>query len=136
MGSSVIQTRVASNWSATLAGAAIVEMTSPRDMSIHRKRQRDRLSGDRLFEIAVGGDDARHLALASGRLGADAVAGLDHAARYGAGEAAEIQVRPIDPLHGQAEWVALQAIGIDFHRFQVAHQRRAVGTTACWRSVR
>ena len=59
------------------------------------------------------------------------IARLDAAAGDGAGEAAEIQIGTVDPLHRQAERLVGQR-GIDIHRFQM--RRAAPGP--CTRASR
>ena len=59
--SSPIQTIAASNWSAICGGVRRQSM-SPREQSTSfGKSERDRLAGRRLVELAVHGDDPRHL---------------------------------------------------------------------------
>ena len=53
------------------------------------------------------------------------VARLDAPAGDGAGEAAEIQIGTVDPLHRQAERLVGQR-GVDIHDFQMRQQRRAL----------
>ncbi|MDF3607065.1 hypothetical protein PE067_13555 [Paracoccus sp. DMF-8] len=51
-------------------------------------------------------------------------------ARDLAGEAAEIEVRPVHPLHRHAEGLFLHAGVVDRRLFQVAQQGRALDTRA------
>jgi len=97
-----------------------------RDVDLVGKCQSDRLTGDRLLEVAVARDDARDRAFLARGLDADAVARLHNASGNGAGEAAEVEVGTIDPLHGQAEGLPLQAVIVHLDGLEVTHQRGAV----------
>ena len=86
IGSSDIQTSVASNWSATSGGESDATITSPREQSISSaSTQGDRLPGDRKRKVAVRGHDAadasRSLTDGSTRTGSP---GLNLAARRSA----------------------------------------------------
>ena len=97
-----------------------------RDVDLVGERQGDRLPGDGDRQVAAGGDDAGDAALPARRLGADRVARLDHAARDRSGEAAEVEVGAIDPLHRHPEHFLLPAGLVELDRFEEGHQRRAV----------
>ena len=101
------------------------EHVAAADVDLVGERQRDRLAGDRVLEIAVHRDDARDGAFAARGQHADLVPCSHHAARDRAGEAAEIEVRAVDPLHRQAERTLLRVV-LDVDGLQVLHQRRAV----------
>ena len=73
------------------------------DVDLLGEGERHRVAALRNFEIAVGGDDARDMDAPAGRLDHHLVARLDLAARHRAGIAAEIEMRPVHPLHGEAE---------------------------------
>ena len=75
-------------------------------------------------ELAVEGDDRPHPALPPRRQRHHLVACADDPRSDRAGEAAEVEVRPEDQLHREAE-VLQVAIGADVHRFQERHQRAA-----------
>ena len=86
--------------------------TSPRLTSISRSSVSVTASPARgLGEVAVDGDDARDRA-PSGRCAATTIAspGRDAAAGDGAGIAAEVGVRPVDPLHRKAERLGAVAV--------------------------
>ena len=105
------------------------------DVDLVGERERDRLAGDRMVEVAIHRDDARDGALATRGQHADAVALPHHAAGDRAGEAAEIEVRPVDPLHRQPQRTVLRQV------FDLAPSRgnpsaSARGTRACSRWVR
>ena len=76
------------------------------------------------LEIAVGGDDAGDMDAPARRLDDDLVARLDLAARDGAGIAAKIEMRPVHPLHGEAERL-LALLARDVDRLEMSEQRRA-----------
>ena len=85
----------------------------------------DRLAGDRLVEVAVLGDDALDVRLAPGGHDPDQVAGAHRAADDLAGEAAEVEVGPVHPLHRHAERRGLRVV-VDLDRLEVADERRPV----------
>ena len=85
--------------------------------------QGDRLSGHGLLQVTVEGDDARDSALLSARQHAYPVTRTNHAAGDGAGEATEIQVGAVDPLHRHTERQFLLVRLVDLDGFQVTHQR-------------
>ncbi len=95
------------------------------DVDLVGERQRDRLAGNRMIEIAVHSDDARDGAFAARGQHANLVSLLHHAARDRAREAAEIEIRAVDPLHRHAQR-ALLGVVLDFDGLKVAHQRRTV----------
>jgi hypothetical protein len=127
MGSSLIQTRVALELVGDFGRAArAADHIAARDVDLIGEGQGHGLAGNGQRQIAVGGDDAGDAALAPRGLRADAVARFDRAAGDGAGEAAEVEVGAIDPLHRQAESAGLLPFLVDFDRFEVAHQRWSV----------
>src|SRR5581483_6388474 len=63
------------------------------DVDLVLERERDRLAGDRVLEVAVEGHDAGDRRLLPAREDDDAVAGLDRAAGDRAREAAEVGAR-------------------------------------------
>ena len=102
------------------------------DVDLVGQRQRDgvaRLGG---LDLAVGDQKARDRALAAGIGGDDAIASRDASARDRAGEAAKIQMRAVDPLHGQAKG-RVSAILLDLDALEIVEQMRARSTRACAR---
>ena len=100
------------------------QYVAARNIHFIGKGQRDGVTGHGFRPVAVHGDDAGDNARLS-RLGdRDRVARLHAPAGDGAGEAAEIQVGPVDPLHRQAERRVGQR-GVHIHRLQMRQQRRA-----------
>ena len=92
------------------------------DVDLVGQRQRDgvaRLGG---LDLAVGDQKAGDRALTARIGGDDAIASRDASARNRAGEAAKIQVRPVDPLHGQAKGRA-SAIVFDFDALRDSRSR-------------
>ena len=71
------------------------------------------------------GDDRLHLRRATGARHHDLVSRANGARPERAGEAAEVEVRPVHPLHGHAERPGLQVVGY-LDRLQVLLQRRPV----------
>jgi hypothetical protein len=112
--------------------ARAADHIAARDVDLVSERQRDRLAGHRQRQIAVGGDDATDRALAARGLRADAVARLDRAAGDGAGEAAEVEVGAVDPLHRQAEGAAA-GVPRRPRPFPGSPSAWVRGTTACAR---
>ena len=96
------------------------------DVHLVLEGQHHRLPGDCLDPVAFVGHDARHAGLAPGGLHANAVARA-HAARGDqAAETAEIQVRPVHPLHRQSQRAGLQPRLVDVGGLEEPHQRRPV----------
>ncbi len=124
--SSCIHTTCASNWSATSAGdVGGADHVAAAGVDLVGEGERDRLTGDRLVEVAVHRDDALDGAGRARRQHADRVTGADRAADDAAGEPAEVEVRTVHPLHRHAE----RSVGhlvVDRHGLEVAEQRRAV----------
>ena len=89
------------------------------------ERDRDRLAGDRLLEIAVHRDDPRHPALAARGQHPQLLARHDDTAHDGAREAAEVEIGSIHPLHRHPERPLLQLV-LDLDGLEVSHQRRPV----------
>ncbi len=116
--------RWAANWSATSGRLFGSDSTSPRAMSSSSgKSERHRLAGAGARQIAVGGDDARHLRGFARSRDDDFIAGADGPARDRAGEAAKIEMRPVDPLHGEAKRLAA-LVFLDIDLFEKVEQRR------------
>ncbi len=90
-----------------------------------RQGQRDRLARDRDRLIAVHRDDAVDVARLAGGQHADTVARQDRARCDRAGEAAEVLVRTVDPLHRHAERLVLQHV-LDLDVLEVFHQGGAL----------
>ena len=88
------------------------------------ERERHRLRGKRLLELAVEGHDALHAALLPRGERQNLVPPADDARRDRAGKPAEIQVRPQHELHRIPE-VFHVAVGADVDGLQERHQRRA-----------
>ncbi len=64
-------------------------------------------------------DDARDLALAPRRQNANRIARTDLTASDQPGKAAEILIRPVDPLHRHAESAAHLSVIVDLDSFQM-----------------
>ena len=101
------------------------DQVAARDVDFVGQRQRHRLIRHRDSEIAVLGDDARHRGFLARRHHADSLTLPNETADQRAGEAAEIEVRPIHPLHRHPKRLLLQPLLVDLHRLQQFHQRRA-----------
>ena len=94
-----------------------------RDVEFIRQSQRDRLAGAGAFKVAVGADDARDLRGFARSRDNDLVAGADGPARDRSGEAAKIEMRAVDPLHGEAERLAALVL-LDVDGLEKGEQRR------------
>ena len=89
------------------------------------ERERDRLAGDGLVEVAVHRDDPVDDAGRTRRQHADRITGTDRAPDDASGEPTEVEVRSVHPLHRHAE----RSVGhlvVDRHGLEVPEQRRAV----------
>ena len=86
---------------------------------------RHRLPGDRLVEVTVERDDARHVARGAGGQHPDRVARPDGAADDPAREAAEVEVGAVHPLHGQTERQR-GGVVVDLDGLEEPHQGRPV----------
>ena len=95
-----------------------------RDIHLIGKRERDRLPRHRFCEIAIHGDDARHLGGAARSCHDDRIVGLDAARGDRSGEATKIKIGTVHPLHRHAERPFHQP-GFDIHRFQMLQQGRS-----------
>ncbi|GIX18278.1 MAG: hypothetical protein KatS3mg119_2464 [Rhodothalassiaceae bacterium] len=96
-----------------------------RDVDLVFERHGDGLAGDRLLEIAVEGDDPRH-PRAPARGQDDDLVTLAYPARGdGAGKAAEVPIRPVDPLDGKSERMVHQRFA-GRSLLEDLHQRRPV----------
>ncbi len=86
-----------------------------------------------LGQVAVIGDDPLDPGAFAGARDDDRIACLDRAAGDGAGVAAEVGIRPVDPLDGEAEGPAGAAV-VDLDGLEVLEQRRAAipGRAAAW----
>ena len=96
-----------------------------RDVEFGGEGQRDRLARTGLREVPALGHDPRHAALLPGRLDPNAIAWLHDAARDGAREPAEVEMRAVDPLDGQAERQMLPARFVDLDGLEPPHERGA-----------
>ena len=83
------------------------------------------MAGYSFLEVSVFGDDPGNCGFPSGRQDADPVARHHHSRRDLAAEAAEVEVRTVDPLHRHAEWASLQVFCVDFHGLKVVDEGRA-----------
>ena len=97
------------------------------DVDLVGERERDRLAGDRLVEVAVEGDDPRDRA-ASCPDGSTRIASPGRTVPLDdrAGEAAEVEVRAVDPLHRHAERRRRARLVVDLDGLEVLEQRRPV----------
>ena len=77
------------------------------DVDFLGKGERDGVAATGNLKVAVGGDDARHMHALARRLDHHLIAWPDLAARNRAGISAEIEMRPVHPLHGEAERLLL-----------------------------
>ena len=73
------------------------------DIDLLGEGQRHRVALARRFEIAVGSDDPRHMRALARRVDHHLLAPGHPAARQRPGIAAEIEMRPVHPLHWKAE---------------------------------
>ena len=103
-------------------GGGSCDDIAPGDVDLIGERDGDRLPGTGFSQIAVGGDDALDRGLAARGHHADGVAGTDRAADDLAGEAAEVEVGAVHPLHGHAERLVLQLV-VDLDGLEVADER-------------
>ncbi len=83
------------------------------------------LTGDRARKVPAHGDHAGDAAFARRREDPHLVTGGDRAAHDRACEAAEVQVRAVDPLHRQPER-RMRHVVLDRNSLEVTHQRRPV----------
>ncbi len=88
------------------------------------QRQSDRLARRGLLQLAVVGDDGLDPAGLARRQYRDFIALAHNAAGQGTGEATEIQVRPVDVLHREAQVVEVAVAG-NLDAFKDFHQRLA-----------
>ena len=124
--SSAIHSRCAANWSETSGRALRARQhIAARDIDFVGQGQRDGIAGHALRRRSPSMVTMRVTVLVRPDLAtATASPGLIAAAGDGAGEAAEIQIGPVDPLHRHAERLVGQR-GIDIDGFQMRQQRRA-----------
>ena len=115
-----------SNWSVVLAGASVVEITSPREMSISSSSVRVMdWPAVAVGQITVVRDDSRNLAFLAGRLHAYAIAhGEPPRPQRCPSKAAKIEVGPVDPLDRKPKCgvFCMARISSISTRFEVAHQ--------------
>ena len=131
------RSRWAANWSAN-SGAALRMRPACR-----RARCRSRRPGSgsprrrqrRAASVAVEGDDLLDPRRCGRTHDLHRVARRDRAGGDGAGKAAEIGVRAVDPLHREAERLRSRVFG-DVDRFEMVEQASARDTTACAASAR
>ena len=88
------------------------------------KGERDGIAAMGNLKVAVGGDDARHMHALARRLDHHLIAWPDLAARNRAGVSAEVEMRPVHPLHGEAERLLL-LLPCDINRLEMPEQRGA-----------
>src|SRR5215831_8635497 len=81
------------------------------------------LSRRRAVDILLGREDPCYSRHPSGIRDYDLVSASDPSGGNGAGKAAEIEIGPIDPLHGHAEGF-LGQLRLDIDGFEVFEQRR------------
>ncbi len=98
-------------------------MIAARYVDVVRERERYSVACRRLFAIAVGCHDPRHPARGAHRQNHHFVPDADHPGRHRAGKAAEVGVRPVDPLHRKTKRLC-RKIAFDIDRLQVRKQRR------------
>jgi hypothetical protein len=106
-----------------IVGAA--EQVTAAGVDLIGQRDRDRLAGDRFVEIAVHRHDPLDGARGPGGQHPDRVAWADRAADDPSGEATEVEVRAVHPLHRHPERL-LGEVVVDRHRLEEAEQCRAV----------
>ena len=106
-----------------------------RDVEVVGEGERDRIAGRRGLEVAVRGDDPRDPGGGAGVGEPDQIAAANAAAGDGAGEAAELLVRPAHPLHRKAERQRFER-GIDLDRFQALAAAADRRTRPCCGSLR
>ena len=86
--------------------------------------QGDRAAGLRGRQVAVEAHDPRHLGRATRTRHDDRIADGDASAGNGAGEAAEIRIGAVDPLHGETQR-RLGGLDIGLDRLEMGEQRRS-----------
>ncbi len=108
------------------------QQIAARDINFTVQRERDGLSGLRAGQVAILGHDARNDCFLARGQGAHLVAHGDGAAGDLAGEATEIHVGAVHPLHRQAERRVHHAV---FHPARIPDAPSASGrdTRACAR---
>ena len=84
------------------------------------------MSGHRFVEFAIQRDNAFDRAILARRHDTDRIAWLHNTGGNQSGEAAEIEVWSIDPLHRHAERFFLRGIGRDLDILEMGDQGRAV----------
>ena len=95
------------------------------DVDLVGERDRHRLPGDRLVEVAVHRHDPIDRARRAGRQHPDRVTRADRAADDAAREPAEVEVRAVHPLHRHPE-ALLGEVVVDGHRLEEPEQGGAV----------
>ncbi|MND74614.1 hypothetical protein D3C80_662110 [compost metagenome] len=101
------------------------EHVAAADVDLVGQGQGHRLAATRLLQLAGGAEDAADHALLAGGQGTHALADANAAGGDVAAVATEVEVRPVHPLHRQAERrIALQGF-FQRHLFQVLEQARA-----------
>ncbi len=113
----------------------IAENIAARDIHIVGQGQRDRVARHRLGPVAVRGDDPRNGGEASGSRHRHRIAGPDRAAGDSAGEAAEIEIWAVDPLHRKPEGRG-DGRRIHVHPLQMRQQGRPVIPGGIWAAFR
>ncbi|MNZ86426.1 hypothetical protein D3C78_1052450 [compost metagenome] len=102
------------------------EQVAPADIDLVLQGQGHRLAAERLLLLAGHAEDAGDPALLAGRQDADAVADAQAAGGDVAGETAEVEVRPVHPLHRHAERRAARPAVVQRGAFQMLQQAGAL----------
>ena len=129
------RSRCAVNWSATSGRLSGCDRTSPRAMSISSASVSVTASpASALVRLLVGDEDPRDRRLPAGAGDDDRVARRDPSAGDRAGDAAEIEVRAVDPLRRQAERRRAPVL-LDLDALEIVHQMRALEPRRARRSA-
>ena len=96
-----------------------------RDVDVVREGERHRVSGPGFVQVPVRRHDPRDRGQLSGGRDRDAVAGANRARHDRTGEPAEIEVRPVDPLHRESKGLLLERARW-LQRLQALEQRRTL----------
>jgi hypothetical protein len=135
IGSSAIQTIIASNFCSTRHVARPHEHVAAADVDFVGERQRNRLRREGFGQVAIERDDPLDAARFATGEGHQLVPLADDARRDRAAEAAEVEVGSQDRLHGKAE-VLQVAVGADIDVSRGHHRADVPGILGSGRRCR